>query len=522
MADERRSSVRRSEDRNRRQLADIRLTRRRHSLMIFYYNNRGAGNFPMRNTDIRSSRSTPAVFKVGPKCVYPISRLQREIFSGLAHPEMTDLWKRVWTVGSAIRIRPRVDVKRASRAFDKVAARHDCLRMRFTRTRGHWEAVIDEKHLTGVVVQDIGTVSDQELADIINAVFSEDFDFEAGPLAEQRILRCGDQGDVMLCRMHHLITDGWSMSVIVDELVKASLGIPLWGRKPIGFAEYLERFDRLPKQQEIAADRYWSDLLLPVLPMPEMGRITKGVRPNYSVTNTVPGGSLAFKLTGSGSNYFSDQVRQSNVTRITMVMAAFARALSQAGNTEGVYLNTNVARTHAELARYVGLVVYTMPVRCSVSQYTDIQALARAIHTQCRQSLPHTLSDACILRESFDQLINSQGGHLRQFACVMNNAEYVMKSSLVGPILQEEIGKVIRVGSLEIDFLPIFDPVQTTTEMRLATDVAGERYSFDLAYDNLGFEQIEAERMLELVIKNLGLRNQHIGAITHQGPEPCS
>ncbi|MGO4780886.1 condensation domain-containing protein, partial [Lysobacter sp. 2RAB21] len=44
------------------------------------------------------------------------------------------------------------------------------------------------------------------------------FDMAAGPLARGRLLQAGEQDHVLLLTLHHIVSDGWSMGVLVEEL----------------------------------------------------------------------------------------------------------------------------------------------------------------------------------------------------------------------------------------------------------------------------------------------------------------
>ena len=46
----------------------------------------------------------------------------------------------------------------------------------------------------------------------------ERFDLERGPLIRGRLIGCGEEEHVLLITMHHIVSDGWSMGVLVEEL----------------------------------------------------------------------------------------------------------------------------------------------------------------------------------------------------------------------------------------------------------------------------------------------------------------
>ncbi|MGO4781285.1 condensation domain-containing protein, partial [Lysobacter sp. 2RAB21] len=57
-----------------------------------------------------------------------------------------------------------------------------------------------------------------QLAHWIDIETKTPFDLAAGPLARGRLLRMGEDEHVLLLTMHHIVSDGWSMGVLINEL----------------------------------------------------------------------------------------------------------------------------------------------------------------------------------------------------------------------------------------------------------------------------------------------------------------
>src|SRR5436305_11314573 len=108
------------------------------------------------------------------------------------------------------------------RALDRIVARHEVLRTTFA-------------FLDGEPVQEIGAVEESsfrllehdlrghneveaELAALRELEVGASFDLEAGPLIRGRLIRLAEDEHVLLITMHHIVSDGWSMGVMVSEL----------------------------------------------------------------------------------------------------------------------------------------------------------------------------------------------------------------------------------------------------------------------------------------------------------------
>ncbi|NUT99082.1 MAG: hypothetical protein HOY78_44475, partial [Saccharothrix sp.] len=133
-----------------------------------------------------------------------------------------------------VRLDPAVDVERLRSALRALLAHHDALRMRYSVVDGQWRQenapVSDVDVLT--VVSD---VDDREAyADAVHASFS----LESGPLLKA-VLFAGDEPELLLVA-HHLVVDGVSWRILMDDLETAYSGGDL-GAKTTSFQEWARR-----------------------------------------------------------------------------------------------------------------------------------------------------------------------------------------------------------------------------------------------------------------------------------------
>src|SRR4029434_10738100 len=82
--------------------------------------------------------------------------------------------------------------------------------------------LIDEALEFNLTVLDLSTVAEAEREAEARRMASEEtqrpFDLSTGPLLRASVLRLSEQEHVLLCTMHHIISDGWSMGVLIREL----------------------------------------------------------------------------------------------------------------------------------------------------------------------------------------------------------------------------------------------------------------------------------------------------------------
>ena len=120
-----------------------------------------------------------------------------------------------------LRLKGRLDREALVRALDRIVARHEALRTTF--------AVIDGQPVQRIAAADIGfALTEHDLRGIADAeaelkrLAAEEaaapFDLERGPLIRGRLVRLGEEDHALLATMHHIVSDGWSMGVLISEL----------------------------------------------------------------------------------------------------------------------------------------------------------------------------------------------------------------------------------------------------------------------------------------------------------------
>ncbi|WP_128430374.1 non-ribosomal peptide synthetase [Streptomyces cyaneus] len=107
-------------------------------------------------------------------------------------------------------------------ALGDLVRRHELLRTTFGFVGGRGVQVVHPALAPGWSVVDLTGVPDDLRQERLNATVSEEvarpYDLEHGPLLRVRLVRLGDEEHVLVLGMHHIVTDGWSIGVIVSEL----------------------------------------------------------------------------------------------------------------------------------------------------------------------------------------------------------------------------------------------------------------------------------------------------------------
>ena len=127
----------------------------------------------------------------------------------------------IYNMPFEMRLRGQLDQNALQRSLNKIVERHEALRTRFVVSDGSpWQQIADEQQI-GVELIDLSMLPEndrpakaQELAGI--EAFRP-FDLAHGLLLRVKLLRFGDQDHLLLLTMHHIVSDGWSVGLMVRE-----------------------------------------------------------------------------------------------------------------------------------------------------------------------------------------------------------------------------------------------------------------------------------------------------------------
>ncbi len=274
-----------------------------------------------------------------------------------------------------------------ARAMNEIVRRHESLRTVVLDVDGHPVQVVAPSLSIEVPVVDLGDVPAAERHARSQILAVEEarrrFDLAVGPLIRASLVRLDEEDHVLLVTVHHVISDGWSIGVITQELGALydafcrGLKLPLadlslqYGDFAVWQKQWLES-TTLEGQLF-----YWKDKLacLPVLEIP-----TDRPRPAVQTSNGyIESLVLARALTHS----LKEISNQQRVTFFVLALAALKVLLSRHTGQTDIFVGTLVAgRPRVELEPLVGLFVNPLVLRTELSgDPTFPELLARVRET---------------------------------------------------------------------------------------------------------------------------------------------
>jgi amino acid adenylation domain-containing protein len=295
-----------------------------------------------------------------------------------------------YNMPGAMLLRGRLDVGALRSAVAGLVARHEVLRTAFTETGGRPVARVREPAGTTVPLVDLsglpGPARSIEERRLARAEARASFRLDEPPLLRARLLRLSQDEHLLLLTLHHIVCDGWSLSVLTREIAALYAGASLpplsiqfadyaaWQRTTLSLEDLLtgwrEHLAGAPATIELQTDR----------PRPEERGALGAVR-FFSLS-----ADLMSRLAAAG--------RERGATPFMVLFAGFQAVLHRLSGQDDLVVGTPIAgRTRIETEDLIGLFVNVLPVRARIDPDRPFTAaLDRArealLAAYARQELP--------------------------------------------------------------------------------------------------------------------------------------
>jgi thioesterase domain-containing protein len=315
-----------------------------------------------------------------PWSVYPASLAQRRLWflNELQAPTSA------YNVNIGLWLYGRLDLPALESSLQKIVDRHDTLRTTFALQGIELLQLVRPDYDVSLCVTDFSQLEDPYPAayEFAKREVAEPFDLRRGPLFRAKVMRIRPEEHVLLCTMHHTITDAWSMQIFTRELV-ALYEAGTSGSEPQvpdliiqygDFADWQQQlFDGDYAQNQLA---YWKRTLAGT---PSLLRLpTDHQRPTEQ---SLSGSSHTFPVPGEIVAGALSVAAQQKVTTFMLLLAAFKVLLARYSNQTDICVGVPVAgRTRVETEPLIGFFVDTLVFRDDLSgnpRFIDFMAKVR-------------------------------------------------------------------------------------------------------------------------------------------------
>lgn len=314
-------------------------------------------------TDLEYSKILPA-----PEAeYYELSHSQRRLW-------ILDQFKEgqiAYNIHRTYRLDGELNRESLGNAYKALVKRHEILRTAFVKVNGAPKQKIHDVGAPGLKmeIEYIDLRRDQDSQQQVNILSNEEnhtpFDLEHGSLLRAKLVHIDEKKYVFLFTMHHIISDGWSMGLLVDEMLKIynayeeNKGDPLPPPR-LQYKDYSEWQNSEEEKKLIKKQgEYWKKEFegeLPVLNLP-----TDFVRPEFQ---SFEGLTINFDIGREEKKALDKIAFNKGATLYMVLLAVYNIFLSKISGQEDLIVGSDVAgRRHADLEYIVGNFVNTLAFR---------------------------------------------------------------------------------------------------------------------------------------------------------------
>ncbi len=322
--------------------------------------------------------SIPAIKPVNRNQVLPLSFNQQRLWFF----QQLDPQSAAYNMPAALRITGELDSDALRHAFAQLAMRHEILRTSFIQNEaGETQQEIHSLDSWDLPVEDLihlaGEERDQEVTRLSTEMASSAFDLSQAPLLTTSLYKTADKEYLLLVNMHHIISDAWSLGVMLSDLSafyqaaksrQAALLAPL----PVQYADYAY-WQHHVLQGEILEEQlqYWLDTLRgapKLLNLP-----TDRPRP---ATQSGRGAYHRFSIGAELMGMIRDFSKTHNITPFMTMLSAYQLLLSRYASQRDICVGIPIAgRNQRALEGLIGFFVNSLIVRTDLSDNPTVSQL---------------------------------------------------------------------------------------------------------------------------------------------------
>ena len=290
-----------------------------------------------------------------------------------------------YNVPVGVHLRGVLELAALERSIHLLIQRHETLRTTFALINQNPAQVIAETISLVIPVIDLSNVPVTEQQKIIQQLMQEEarspFDLLHGPLLRIKLLRIGVHDHILLSTMHHIVSDGWSMGVLIQELTafykSCTSGNPAnLPALPIQYADFAYS-ERQWLQGQILQKhvQYWQRRLAnapALLHLP-----TDRPRPE---TQTYLGATVNHTLSQILVNRIELMCRRQELTMFMVLLAAFDVLLHYYSGQDKIVVGTDVAnRTQKQTTYLIGFFVNQLVLFTDLAGITTFSELLEQV-----------------------------------------------------------------------------------------------------------------------------------------------
>jgi len=303
---------------------------------------------------------------------YPLSSAQKRIYyaSGVDHNST------IYNIAGGVVLNKNLDINKLQKCFNVLIKRHSVLRACFEIKGNDIVQIIKDKIDFKLELDDSNNIKDAY------STFVKPFNLSIAPLFRAKITKLEDKKMLILIDMHHIISDGTSLSILLQELCALYNDNEL-PEKQIDYTDFtLWEKKQLENDKFKITKEYWLNQFkdeIPLLNMP-----TTNPRPSVQ---SFEGSNYHTLLSKDIFDKINKVAKDLNITPYMLMLSCYYILLSKYTSQDDIVVGTPiVGRELPELSNMLGMFVNTLALRNKIDSSLSFKEFSRVIKENCLNS----------------------------------------------------------------------------------------------------------------------------------------
>ncbi|MEG3959207.1 amino acid adenylation domain-containing protein [Microcoleus sp. herbarium2] len=300
-----------------------------------------------------------------------------------------------YNISAAVRLSGHLNVAALEQSLNQIISRHEALRTNLVTVNGKPVQVIASTLTLTVPVVDLQQLPESQREIYSQRLANEEavqpFDLATEPLVRTKLLQLNEVEHVLLLTIHHIVSDGWSMGVLVRELAAlyeayCNDSLLVLPELPIQYPDFAV-WQQQWLQGEVLESQlaYWKQQLGGAPALLELP--TDRPRP---AVQTFQGAHQSFALSKEVTEALITLSQRQGVTLFMTLLAAFGTLLHRYTGQADICVGTPIAnRNRAEIEGLIGLFVNTLVLRTDISGNPSFEDLLSRVRQVALEAYAH-------------------------------------------------------------------------------------------------------------------------------------
>ncbi|MEU2874884.1 amino acid adenylation domain-containing protein [Streptomyces sp. NPDC007070] len=296
---------------------------------------------------------------------------------------------------AAVRLSGELDIAALEQAVNEIVARHEGLRTRFSARDGRPVQEVEPSAHIPLVVRDLRNLPQAERERETRRLCDEEavapFDLERGPLLRTTLLRTGDTEHILLLTLHHIVADGWSVTLLARELAAIYPAFVAGHPSPLPelalqYGDFATWHADWVESEECARQlAHWRERLGG--PLPDLDLPLDTARPAVQTFRAQRVGGRLDPETLAGLRELG---QDAGATLYMTLLAAFDVLLHRlSGQTDVIVGIPDAGRNRSEIEPLIGFFVNTLALRTDLSGDPDFRTVLERVCDAAYEAYAH-------------------------------------------------------------------------------------------------------------------------------------